>query len=458
MKQPILFALGTNEGRSKAANTERLVNLFAEQQPPSAKAQAVLYGTPGLSRFWDFENGPIYGMHQMGDSLFVVSGNRLYEITSSFKQKDHGECNVAGRVSMADNGFDLVFVDGYQGWKWTDGGSVEKIAGDGWYPANTVTFQDGYFIFNRAGTGQFFTSKLLSTEFDPLAFATAEGAPDDTVSVISNYRELWVFGKKSVEIWYNSGNVDFAFDRMQGAFIERGTLAPESIIKVNGQMVWLGDDGIIYAAVGYQPQRISTHAVEHSIDQLSRNDDAFAWWYSEEGHVFYMITFPTDRVTWSYDFATGMWHERSHLHHGMHPANCCARWNGKNIVGDFQNGLLYELDLEALDDDGIAIQRIAQSGITHAARERVTAHSFELDMESGVGIDVGHGDNPQAMLQWSDDGGNTWSNEHWAAIGMVGQYLSRVKWNRLGRFRQRSWRVVITDPVPVAIIAAWMEV
>jgi len=458
MKQPVLFAVGTNEGRSKATNTERLINLFAEQQPPSAKAQAVLYGTPGLSRFCEIDQGPVFGLHVMNEQLFIVTKKSLYRMTGTYQLERLGDCAPTGRVSIADNGFDLVFVDGYQGWKWTDGGSVEKIVGDGWYPANTVTFQDGYFIFNRAGTGQFFTSKLLSTEFDPLAFATAEGAPDDTVAVISNYRELWVFGKKSVEIWYNSGNVDFAFDRMQGAFIERGTLAPQSIIKVNGQMVWLGDDGIVYAAVGYQPQRISTHAVEYSIDQAVRKDDAFAWWYSEEGHVFYMITFPTAKLTWSFDFATGMWHERQHITHGRHVANCCINWKERNLVGDFSAPFVYELAMDAKTDHGLAIRRVAQSAITHAGRERITAYSFELDMESGLGLPTGQGDDPQAMLQWSDDGGNTWSNEHWAPIGKIGQYLTRVKWNRLGRFRQRTWRVVITDPVPVAIIAAWMEV
>lgn len=458
MAQPIQWATASNKGRSEAVNGSRLVNLYAEALPPDSKTPVVLYGTPGTAQFVTLPEWPVLALHTLRDVLYAVTPTHLYRIGRTGVVTEVGAIRQSGRVSTADNGTQLVMVDGDLGYSYdVDEDHITELEGPGWYPATTVTYQDGYFIFNRAGTGQFFLSQLMSVEFDALDFATAEAAPDDTLAVLSDHRELWVFGEHSIEIWYNSGDVDFPFERMQGAFVERGILAAHSAAKIDNSVFWLGEDGVIYRAAGYQPQRISTHAVEQSIE-IGQAGDAFAYTYTEEGHPFYVLTFPTLARTWCYDVATGLWHERQHSRWGRHHGNCYARAYGRHLIGDFQNGLIYLLDMDALDDEGDEIRREAVSPPVHARRERLTMRSLELDMESGVGLTVGQGDNPQAMLQWSDDGGKTWSNEHWTTIGKVGRFLTRVIWRRLGQFRQRQLRVVITDPVPVVIMGAFVEV
>jgi hypothetical protein len=64
---------------------------------------------------------------------------------------------------------------------------------------------------------------------------------------------------------------------------------------------------------------------------------------------------------------------------------------------------------------------------------------------------------PQVMLRWSDDGGHTWSNEHWRSMGLVGQWGRRVIWRRLGmtlKLRDRVYEVSGTDPIKIAIMGA----
>jgi len=88
-------------------------------------------------------------------------------------------------------------------------------------------------------------------------------------------------------------------------------------------------------------------------------------------------------------------------------------------------------------------------------------HSLQIDMQTGVGLGNfpgSIGEDPQAMLQWSDDGGHTWSNEYWVPIGKMGEYKTRARWRRLGRSRARIFRVTITDPVKVVFIGASVEV
>jgi len=71
------------------------------------------------------------------------------------------------------------------------------------------------------------------------------------------------------------------------------------------------------------------------------------------------------------------------------------------------------------------------------------------------------GANPQAMLRWSDDGGHTYSNEHWASMARIGQYGRRVFWRRLGmtqKLRDRVYEVSGTDPVKIIILGAELQI
>jgi hypothetical protein len=61
------------------------------------------------------------------------------------------------------------------------------------------------------------------------------------------------------------------------------------------------------------------------------------------------------------------------------------------------------------------------------------------------------------MLRWSDDGGHTWSREHWSSMGQIGQYGHRTFWRRLGmtqKIRDRVYEVSGTDPVKITIMGA----
>ncbi|KKL95841.1 hypothetical protein LCGC14_1850500, partial [marine sediment metagenome] len=88
---------------------------------------------------------------------------------------------------------------------------------------------------------------------------------------------------------------------------------------------------------------------------------------------------------------------------------------------------------------------------------RLILHSFQLDMETGLGLASGQGKDPQAMLRISRDGAHSWGNEHWVSAGKQGKFLHRAKWNRLGQARDFVLEVTITDPVPVTLISALLE-
>jgi hypothetical protein len=172
-------------------------------------------------------------------------------------------------------------------------------------------------------------------------------------------------------------------------------------------------------------------------------------------------------------------------------------YNGEVIVGDYQNGKIYALDMRVYSDAG-EIQKWVRSWRALPPGQnnlnRTAHHSLQLDCEAGIGLpgyswedevllltedgdiivtedglpiniidvaDVVQGADPQVALRWSDDGGHTWSNEHWRSMGRVGEYYRRVIWRRLGmtvKLRDRIYEVSATDPVKIAIMGAELMV
>ncbi|AXI01429.1 hypothetical protein [Aquirhabdus parva] len=63
-------------------------------------------------------------------------------------------------------------------------------------------------------------------------------------------------------------------------------------------------------------------------------------------------------------------------------------------------------------------------------------------------------DEAKLMVTWSDDHGNTWSNNRLLPLGKVGEYRKRVETRRMGSGRDRVYRVRCTDPVNIVIVEA----
>ncbi len=470
MKSPILGSAYV--ARSVNAADNRMINLFPEIIPEGGKEPAFLNRAPGLSLLATVGSGPIRGMWSFSNdasSAYVVSGTSLYKITTSYASTLLGTVVGTGPVSMADNGTQLFIAANGPSYIYNTSTNVFAQITDTDFPgAVTVSFLDGYFVFNEPDSQKIWVTALLDgTSVDPLDFASAEGSPDGVVGIIADHREVWVFGTNSVEVWYNSGNADFPLSRIQGAFNEIGCAAPYSIAKLDNGLFWLGSDargqGIVYRANGYTGQRVSTHAVEWQIQQYGSLSDAIGYTYQQDGHSFYVLIFPQANATWVYDVATQAWHERAGFVNGeftRHRSNCQMFFNNTVTVGDYENGNIYAFDLDDYSDNG-SIQKWLRSWRALPTGQnnlkRTAHHSLQLDLETGVGLNTGQGDDPQVMLRWSDDGGHTWSNEHWVSIGRIGEFYRRAIWRRLGmtlKLRDRVYEVSGTDPVKIAIVGA----
>ncbi len=468
MKTPILG--GAYVARSVNAADNKLINMFPEAVPEGGKEPAFLRRAPGLRLLAYVGNGPVRGMWTFGDYGYVVSGNKFYQVDTTWTVTEKGTVTGSGPVSMVDNGTQLFIAAGADGFIYNANTDVFAQITDPDFPgAVTVGYIDGYFVFNEPNSQKFWVTQLLDgTSVDPLDFASAEGSPDDLVSLIVDHREIWLFGQTTVEVWYNAGLPDFPLSRIQGAFNEIGCAAPFSVAKLDNGVFWLGADargrGIVYRSQGYNGQRISNHSVEWQIQQYTDISDATAYTYQQDGHSFYVLNFPSADTTWVYDVATQVWHQRAgwlNNEFTRHRGDCQMSFNDEIVVGDYLAGAIYAYDLTAYTEAG-SVQKWVRSWRALPTGQnnlkRTTHHSLQLDCESGVGLDgIAQGTNPQVMLRWSDDGGHTWSNEHWQSMGRIGRTGQRVIWRRLGmttKLRDRVYEISGTDPVSITVVGA----
>ena len=466
----IPFVGGSYQMDAVSFDHQRSVNLYAViSESGTSKTRAALRSTSGLLQVATLGGGGIRGGIESSSRAFFVSGNEFYELLSDYTYVMHGTMDTAtSRVQMAENPTQVMLIDGLYGYifnKTTD--TFAKITDVNFPTPTSLTFQDGYFIVSKADSSQFHISSinngLVWGAFD---FTTVEGSPDNIVAVKSNKSIILAFGTKSVEFYQNTGNLSFPFQKIKNAYVETGCAAAATIQILDNTLIWLGSDEngdkIVWRMDGMNAVRISTQAIERKIAEGSNLEESYAWVYHERGHAFYMLQIKGLNTTLCLDMATNLWHERVYrnpqtAHEEQHRGSCHVFAFGKHLVGDRETNQIFDMSLDYYSDNGNPM--IKKRISPHLAQERqlITHAQLELDMEVGVGLQSGQGSDPQIMMRYSDDGGHTWSDSLWRTIGKVGKYKTRVRWNKLGRSRDRVYEVSVSDPVFVQINGAYLN-
>ena len=325
---------GAYRSRSLIAGAQRAVNLFPERtpeinQPPTPVVHML---TPGLLPLIQPVVGMVRGAYRATNgALFICVGVNVYFVNTDFSYTLCGTINPGTSiVSFADNGTTMVVVDGSaDGW-WLGLGStvLTQISDPAFYGANFTCYLDGYLIFNRPATNQFYISPPFwngTDPFDPLDIAAKIGGPDVIIAVTVMHREIWLIGQLTTEVWYNAGGADFPFERQPGVFIEHGMVRGWSIAQADVNIFWLGRDrqgqSIVLMGKDYNAFRVSNHALEDAIQSYGDVTNCVGFTYQQDGHTFFVLTFPAADKTWAYDLTTGEWHER------VRPGHLYGRWD-----------------------------------------------------------------------------------------------------------------------------------
>jgi len=464
---------GAYVARSVIANAQRCINLYPERNTEDAEVPITHYLTPGLLLQLT-PSAPAqarqYYFTTLGQ-LFMWVGSEVYYVPNNFVAQLVGSISSnTGYISADDNGAELVFVDGVNGWvvDLTTYAMTQIVDATFLsYGANRVRYLDTYFVFSSPTGNVIFCTNSNSLTFNPLAVYTKSGYSDPLQVIAVTHREIWALGSQTTEILANVGTSNFPFAPVPGVFIQHGVAAPDSLATWSTKVFWVAQDNWGQATImmgeGYKVEVISTPAIVQAISEYATIADAVGFCYQQGGHVFYQVSFPTGDATWVYDVTTNFWHQRAcadaqgQLH--RHWANCTAFAYGLNLVGDWSNGNMYAYDLDTFNDNGTPIQRIRSFPHDIKGLSRRMHLRFVADMEVGMAQEAESVDwEPLITLRWSDDRGQSWGNGVLQRMGRQGQYLTVPTWNRLGMARDRVYELSWSENCSTALNGAFVEV
>jgi len=443
-------------------SAQECVNYYPNIVQAPALNNETLYGTPGLEQVVTSGGiGANRGAHEMDGVPYFVNGTKLYKMSESYVLTELGTIPGASRVSMADNGTQLlVLIPGGNGYIYNHSTDTFVQITDSDFTANgnpqQVVFIDGYFCLTT-DTKKFIISALNDgTSYSALDFGTAESDPDEIVAPIVFKNQLFIGGGQTIEAFQNIGGADFPFQRT-GLFLSKGISSPFSIQAIQDTFIFIGaganESPAIWAFQGNTVAKISTTAIDNILNDLTKTqlDNIDSWSYAQKGAYFVGFSLPASTIV--YDVISQRWHERKSVLDntlGAYRVKSMVQAYNKVLCGDIVDGRIGLLSPDVYTEYG---DEILRSVVTQPFQNNTDAFflpSIELTIESGVG-NTDSTDPVIGMARSTD--GKTWSDPRYRKMGKIGEYSKRAIWRRCGRAaRFELFRFTMSDPVKPVII------
>ena len=435
-------------GQSTVTQNSRevLTNMFAEVQI-SGRRQLIRRQRMCLDLVQELE-GEKRAIEKNAGFHYLVVGSRFYTFDGTdlthrgTLDTSSGHCSIV----FDDNG-DVGIADGTKLYHWTGTTFSKPATGSA---VGTLTFLGGFAVYNEPETGRFWWSAVNDMQsWDGLDFATAEGKPDVLVRVFESYKQLWLFGEETTEIWSLSGGQDSPFSPY--TVMERGCGAAYSVVGEDNSLFFLGNDWIFYRAEGYRPVMVSNPAVQAWVDQVPEAERSNCWGfsYTDGFNKFVTWVFP-GYLTLQLNLSTNFWNI----------ARTYGRddWDVRGSQFTRSDFVLSGAGVSRLKrgintDNGQTVWRGGVSAPISDGLARILINSFVLDAEVGR---AALGINPQVMMRVARDG-ETFGNERWRSLGEQGEYRRRGVWRGGGVGRRQTIEIGMSDDAEFTVLGAELE-
>ena len=446
------------EHRSKALSVQKTMNLIPQSELTGA-AQTSLTSWPGYKSFYDTSgNGVNRGMTVFKDELYKITNTSLFKITSVGAAVYIGSIPGEKRCIFANDGTNLIITTNGVGYQY-DSTNLTQITDSDFQGGNSVAFFNLLAVCDGFDNSFQFSNIGNPDTFDAADIANAEANPDDTNRVFVFRDQLYVCGEKTIETWYYNAATNPPANRVQNATMQVGIGAIHSMQATDEFVYFLGDDRRVYRFSATQPQNITTIAISHQLDKLGDLSDAIGDIVRIEGQSFYILT--AQGKTFAYNEEANAWFNLStKADEESYPLNSFVECYGKRLAANGAD--VVELDLDTYDNGGdVMINERIFGPITASSlglgSSRVMMSSIYFDIEAGVGLTSGQGENPQLMVSASYDGGRSYDNERDVLLGRAGEGRLVVKWDNCTSFKTMYVRVRCSDPVFISIFGATLK-
>jgi len=469
------FIGSSNPSQSRVADTEQTVNLYVEAIESAAGAPAAaLYPTPGFRSHIVTSAVGARAIFDVAGRTTGVIGGTYYDLfpltqTSTVRGAVAEDVRLAQIVSNGSAGGQQLVASGGHAYLHVLATNVftQVLIAE----ATQIGMLDTYFLAFNANNGKLrISGSNDGATWDPTQFALRSAQPDPWRAMVVNAPDIWLFGEQITDVWYDGGASPFPLVPRAGLSIPYGIGANFSVALSGGSLLWLSRNkdgaGIVVQSTGYTATPISSRALDTAIANYARTaliTDAEGLIYQDQGHVFYVLRFPSANATWAYDLTTKQWAERgqwnnAQARYDVWAPRVHAYASGLHLTGDATSGVVSVMDVAiGTESNGTGIRRLRRGPPLSQENHRISVSRFELSLDVGQGVAVGQGSDPQVMCRASSDGGQTWGLERRASAGKMGEYTRRVFWTRYGSPRRWVAEITMSDPTPWRILDAYLN-
>src|SRR5215831_2122621 len=464
MPADIVFPPTSAPGMRPQESAGRLINAFADKAPVGAASTVIHRRSPGLQRLAAVP-GVIHtrGFLDTGVEALWILDNRIMKFDGNFNVTDLGAFAGVEPVTVARNNAatpNNVGVTQDGAFNLLTTGSPTSFA-DPDLPPNpsSVCDFDGYFVFSYPD-GRIYASDLNSVNVAADSFTVEQGL--NVRRVVRHAGRLYALGDKWTGVYNDAGKSPFPFQRE--VTIPRGIVGTHAIAGWEtgwaNQLLWAGDDFVVYKLDGYTPTPISTDDISRDIQAAvvaGKRDliEAFVYMYGRS--AFWVLTCHED-WTWEYNVSTGEWNERKSYNRdnwkGMKSLRIFDRW----LIGDEYSGELYQISGTYFLEATHPLIWQVESGALHNIPRGIVIPRASFNCTTGVGSYPGTAD-PKVLISWSLDGGYTFGLPVTRRLGGPGETKSHpyVLSCGLSKGQGIRYRLSVSDPVHVGLMGGVVE-
>jgi hypothetical protein len=471
---------GYNIQPERQVASEVTINMYVARSP-TGKSQEWLRPMRGRHLFKSFVSA-IGGRatYVLNDTTaYAVVGSGFFRIDSFFNISRIGTLNTdTGYAKIVANQLtpiaQVMVVDGVNGYGW-DGETFSVITVDGFpeFPID-ADYLDGRVLVANGNTNEWYIS-AINNIYQWLApdstvnFETITSRTDLIAGVGVLHRRIFLFGRLSMESWYDAGRPVFPFDKDNNFAVDIGLESAASLAVGFGRMFFLSntDEGVgsfmRMTDSSYYPEPISGgekhSAVDYLLSTLTKPEEATSYiTKTQDGHIHYITNFTTDNITLVYDDTADAWYLKQSLDGGRDKAQAHFYLNGKHCTIGYNNNKLYEESDEFSDDDGEAIKRVWRSAVlSDKTRNRVRLDRLRVDINQAMGALTTSDDLLKIFLRFSGDGGMTFNNSVDVPARIMGNFDYMPTFRRIGKGRAPVIELTHISKAKFSIIGLWLD-
>lgn len=487
---PLTLPTSSVPARFSMEGNSRLVNCYVEPTD-GAKAQQTIYAASGLDLDMTVPNGGtasgptgIRCMLVTDDYLYTVGGRKL-TATDKFGVKTtiltlpgDGDVFMARNRRSPTPQVGLV-SDGV--YRVITGTTIATVTDPDLPPPTAISVIDGYFLLPTTFDRVFITGEDDATTISALDFGKAQKQPDATIYALGGERDAVIFGENSIEWWNDSPDGTGNFPFVPVANINLGCSGAKTVIQLDRAIAWLANDGTARLMDGYSGKRISDHPQERDFAKAQGTVYGFGFNDTSTGHAW--LVWRCETWAWAYNLRTGLWNELEETHTRTSWRGCNAvRWQGKTLVGDYEDGRIYRVDYGVDTWGGEAFTMEINLASAHVFPRKMRLNTVYVDAVTGVGKasryvttsllmawaslpfqwagtgamqwgNTARNDpdaDPMLMLATSADGGKTFGSNRHISLGRSGDRIKRLRSYRFGQFGAQGCTLKLSCSASVA--------